>query len=91
MKEIVEAFADVEINKAQEASFVEGLYTPAEVTQIIFECLDNHTAMIEKLSTPKADNCIVFNTRKENLPVIDCNQQKTSTEKNNTIDNIANI
>lgn len=91
IKEIVEAFADVEVKKAQEANFVEGLYTPAEVTQVIFECMDNHTAMIEKLSTPKVENCIVFDTGRENLNVIDCNQQKTSTEKNNTSDNIANI
>lgn len=53
IKEIVEAFADVEVSKTCEHNFIEGQYTPAEVTQIIFESMENKQAMITKLSTPK--------------------------------------
>jgi SpoVK/Ycf46/Vps4 family AAA+-type ATPase len=53
IREIVEAFVDTKVSRDIEASFVEGQYTPAEVTQIIFECIEDLHKMIVKLSTPK--------------------------------------
>lgn len=62
IKEIIEALADMEVSKACEQSFVEGQYTPAEVTQIIFESMDDKQTMFDKLSTPKVNDSSITTT-----------------------------
>jgi hypothetical protein len=53
MKEIVEAFIETVVPTEDALKFVGGQYTPAEVTQIIFECIEDHKEMFKRLSTPK--------------------------------------
>lgn len=53
IKEIVEAFIEKEVPLQDASQFVGGQYTPAEVTQIIFECIEDHTRMFERFSAPK--------------------------------------
>jgi SpoVK/Ycf46/Vps4 family AAA+-type ATPase len=55
IKEIVEAFAEVKVSPQIEENFVEGQYTPAEVTQVIFECMEDVDEMLKRLSVPKHD------------------------------------
>jgi Cdc6-like AAA superfamily ATPase len=53
MKEIVEAFIETVVPTEDVLKFVGGQYTPAEVTQIIFECIEDHKEMFKRLSTSK--------------------------------------
>ena len=53
IKEIVEAFIESVVPAEDALKFVGGQYTPAEVTQIIFECIECHKEMFKRLSTPK--------------------------------------
>jgi hypothetical protein len=53
IKEIVEAFIEVVVPAEDALKFVGSQYTPAEVTQIIFECIEDHKEMFKRLSTPK--------------------------------------
>ena len=53
IKEIVEAFIEKDVPLQDASHFTSGQYTPAEVTQIIFECIEDHVEMFKRLSTPK--------------------------------------
>jgi hypothetical protein len=53
IKEIVEAFIEKDVPLQDASHFTSGQYTPAEVTQIIFECIEDHAEMFKRLSTPK--------------------------------------
>ncbi len=56
IKELIEALADKHVSVEETKSFVEDEYTPAEVSQIVFECIEDYDLMIARLSKRKPPN-----------------------------------
>lgn len=53
IKELIEALADKTVRNEDVEKFVDSEYTPAEVSQIIFECIEDYSAMITRFSQRK--------------------------------------
>lgn len=54
--EIIEAFTDAKIEKKDASQILDGVYTPAEVSRIIFENIEDVSSIIKHLSTKRNDN-----------------------------------
>jgi hypothetical protein len=77
---LVEAFTPYKVAKDDEEAFSDNVFTPAKVTQLIFENIDNIPILLQKLG----EHPIVIDSKQVNnkLQEIEVNKPTTITEQN---------
>jgi ATP-dependent 26S proteasome regulatory subunit len=84
VKELIEALADKHVSIEDTDKFIDNEYTPAEVSQIVFECIEDYSSMISRLSQQKPHQLLELSTTSHSN-----NEDTTfpSTKVENTQDN----